>query len=1221
MANLKCNSGGLSSKIMGLAQVCTAIVIFGPTFPHASAQALPDRGFLPTRSYDPSSTDDVNLQNGNLIYRVPLYSFPPGSGGQSWNIGLSYNSFIYDPDPVNVAPAPNLFSSEVSLTGGGWQWSYRYQLAVRYPDNHIYVVFPDGGHHLFFLRNAIGDAANQVYPYMSNGNESVDPIGSDFNATCSYHLAGRTLVYYSADTTFLRLELHLGTSPNCSTPPTTPSLWAIYFPDGTRVSGSGVLGIDAGSSSSQITDRNGNSVSITSVVLCSMPGPGCTADTPADVLTDQLARTATIMFPNVVGGSAVDLVCAPGHLESGSSTACNDMTVANPIGQLRWRVKWDTYNSTDTSYYNNADTTDPLAPPGGLFVTSVALPSANGEALQYSFSYHVNPGWGEMENATTPYGLTTSYQYWCSSTSSGCLPANLRPTQVEPNVQVQQRTQTWTDALGVSRSQIWNYSEGVPITTVTAPDGGITTHAPCAPSGPSSLFWPSECTTTLPNGDTISRTWQFQCLWSGYGNQQLQQEARSVNTSQANGGPRPSSESYAYDRNGNLLTTVEAAFFANGRTTIDTYAIATGGQVIAAPTSLTSPPTNCGAHTPSGVIVDHNAYWSSTNDTASPLPGWTLKARSSHQVSDVNGSSTWAYGYDNPATTANVTSETNGAVVIRHSYDGSGNLLTTTDGNQVVTKFTYAPAACVDGVSYSSFAYPDSVTRDFGGPLQRTTTQTWDCKTGLLKSRTDPNKVTTSYSYDLIGRKTLIDEAAGTAAERKTTMNISESNSGSGSPTPLAVTTYHNLLSSTDTPVVSTQQFDQRGVPTVTRNPAGATTQTYGKLSIPADKSSYEAVSNPFLSTSDSTMGWTLWTYDTSGRLTGLGHFSGATAPCPFAGSSTPTTCAGTAAPDSSQTTTYDGYVSTATDEAGVARTYTMDGLGRLHAVNEGCTGCLTTYTYDFGDRLATVIQGSQTRTFTYDPLERLTSAANPESGTTSYHYDNNGNLKTKQTPIGTLSYNYDDLNRVTTKSYSDATPAVTYCYDGITTTSGCSGSPTGTLLTDRLTMVQNANSTTRLSQYDEAGQVLQSQQVTSSQTFPFRYGHNRLGGLQTLGYPSGRTVTMGFDTAGRITGVTNQGSGLPYASSVTYAANDAISGLHLGNGVTESTTFNRRFQPTQIQAGTVLTLGYSYGASNNNGNVVSQTITRPEGTWTQSYAYDGVNDYSAPTRQLEPHP
>jgi YD repeat-containing protein len=37
--------------------------------------------------------------------------------------------------------------------------------------------------------------------------------------------------------------------------------------------------------------------------------------------------------------------------------------------------------------------------------------------------------------------------------------------------------------------------------------------------------------------------------------------------------------------------------------------------------------------------------------------------------------------------------------------------------------------------------------------------------------------------------------------------------------------------------------------------------------------------------------------------------------------------------------------------------------------------------------------QGSQTRSFAYDSLGRLTSATNPESNTTTYLYDASSNL------------------------------------------------------------------------------------------------------------------------------------------------------------------------------------------------------------------------------------
>jgi YD repeat-containing protein len=82
-----------------------------------------------------------------------------------------------------------------------------------------------------------------------------------------------------------------------------------------------------------------------------------------------------------------------------------------------------------------------------------------------------------------------------------------------------------------------------------------------------------------------------------------------------------------------------------------------------------------------------------------------------------------------------------------------------------------------------------------------------------------------------------------------------------------------------------------------------------------------------------------------------------------------------------------------------------------------------TNYAYDVLDDLTQVSQGSETRTFVYDSLKRLTSAANPESGTVSYQYDNNGNLtqKTDARPVVMTFGTYDAINRPTTKSYTHA--------------------------------------------------------------------------------------------------------------------------------------------------------------------------------------------------------
>ena len=109
---------------------------------------------------------------------------------------------------------------------------------------------------------------------------------------------------------------------------------------------------------------------------------------------------------------------------------------------------------------------------------------------------------------------------------------------------------------------------------------------------------------------------------------------------------------------------------------------------------------------------------------------------------------------------------------------------------------------------------------------------------------------------------------------------------------------------------------------------------------------------------------------------------------------------------------------------------------------------------------------------------------------------------------------------------------------------------------------------------------------------------------------PSNRKFLTTYDGAGRPNSVgTSAGS---YVSSVTYAPQGAPSQVVFGNGVTETRNYNARLQPMQIAAGTsstnLLNLQYGYSPTQNNGNVMSQTITRPVGSWTQMYGYDLVN-------------
>ena len=100
----------------------TALLLLLAASRPSSAQIFPERGFLPGVSYDSSSSDDVNLFSGNMIYRVPVYKFPPGPAGQSMEVDLVYNSFIYEPVQTELVQGNTIIVGAPffpSTTGGG----------------------------------------------------------------------------------------------------------------------------------------------------------------------------------------------------------------------------------------------------------------------------------------------------------------------------------------------------------------------------------------------------------------------------------------------------------------------------------------------------------------------------------------------------------------------------------------------------------------------------------------------------------------------------------------------------------------------------------------------------------------------------------------------------------------------------------------------------------------------------------------------------------------------------------------------------------------------------------------------------------------------------------------------------------------------------------------------------------------------------------------------
>jgi RHS repeat-associated protein len=411
----------------------------------------------------------------------------------------------------------------------------------------------------------------------------------------------------------------------------------------------------------------------------------------------------------------------------------------------------------------------------------------------------------------------------------------------------------------------------------------------------------------------------------------------------------------------------------------------------------------------------------------------------------------------------------------------------------------------------------------------------------------------------------------------------------------------------------------------------------------------YQLVSNPYRATTDDTMGLTLTTRDTLGRVKEVRSYLGAALPSLFPGG-TNTTTSGAVITSYSVNTANAAAVTTVTDQNSVTHQNATDRLGRLNQVVEGGT-YTTQYAYDLLDNLTTVTQGAVVRNFTYSSLGRLLTADNPETRdpqhptrTIAYTYDNNGNLTARtDTRLSQMTTApYDALNRITSKTYTPGTaqptPAVVYCYDGNASVNGAA-CPTATPVIPfrgRLKSVSSSASTTTYLGYDFLGRITGSRQTTGGVNYDFSYGYNLLGTLTSIGYPnSNRVVTSAFDNAGRVTSVTGAvGTGTPttYAtvpSNSSFAPHGAIQTLNFNNGVVETTRFNARLQPLSIIAklanATRLGLQYNYCSdftdidaqhtcASNNGNMWRQQIAFdaigavPAFAETQVYSHDAFN-------------
>jgi RHS repeat-associated protein len=454
---------------------------------------------------------------------------------------------------------------------------------------------------------------------------------------------------------------------------------------------------------------------------------------------------------------------------------------------------------------------------------------------------------------------------------------------------------------------------------------------------------------------------------------------------------------YYYNSSGTLLRDVQTAYIPTSctnldmelpgtiTTTLDDVSPSISSQEVLQYESFTGYEATCGTIDNETEIDEYDygassptrktaqTWMSGSNSSLYTDSGTHLLDRlESRTVTDpsTNDQHTLSYGYNSVGDITSKVVGGTGVTSLTTSYqrDSYGNITQMTDPKNNVTNFGYtdnwADSACSN---LNPSAYLTSIT----DALNHVSKFSYYSCTGLKESAQNPNDIAasrpgTTFTYDALGRPRIT-----TRPDTGTTTNTYVDSTTNGNSVTVASSITTSLNKTQETIL---DGFGRKVHSVLTSDPDNPDTvdTTYDSLGRVA------SVSNPYRTTSDSTYGITYYKYDALDRTLKVTQPDGA---------------------NSVVTTVYSGNQTTVTDEAGKQRKSQTDALGRLTDVweNPSVLNYETTYAYDAFGNLDSVLQnGSRQRTFSYNAFSQLLSAANPESGTIAYTYDNDGNLLTK---------------------------------------------------------------------------------------------------------------------------------------------------------------------------------------------------------------------------------
>jgi RHS repeat-associated protein len=436
--------------------------------------------------------------------------------------------------------------------------------------------------------------------------------------------------------------------------------------------------------------------------------------------------------------------------------------------------------------YNSAGNLISSSPPdgnGSEVATTTYVYDGDGEQITT-----ISPD-GNLTGANAGnYTTTTAYNgdgQRTSVTQAGGSGATVTPRATGYGYDSDGNQITLQDARGYTTMTAYNADDQS--TLVTDPDGnatltcydGVGNTAQTVPASgvAANSLTPASCPSSYP---------------SGYGNR-LASDATTF-TYDASGNktamtsPAPAGQSgsetttYAYDGAGNLTKTTAPPTSNGGSNQVTTNSYNAAHQLVSDTTgygtsaaSTVSYCYNPNGHQTSVVYADGNTSGVATCETASP---WVVSANADPTHAAYQTTSSYDSAGELVSTTAPVTAAAPSGATTACTYDAAGNMLTRTDPNGVTTTWTYSPLNKTATVSYSgSSAHSLSYTYDANGRKTGMSDATGSTSYvydpfGELTSATNGANQVTGYGYNADGSTTSITYPLPTTATWATTSTV-----------------------------------------------------------------------------------------------------------------------------------------------------------------------------------------------------------------------------------------------------------------------------------------------------------------------------------------------------------------------------------------------------------------------------------------------------------------